>query len=356
MKSNREKQRFQGKNPWDPMKKKVLLFLWILFLALSLSGCIWIVEAPGEEPVEENGEPSEENGEDEGEDEGEEEAEEETGEDPSEDPLEEPPREPVEISPPVETQPDPGSGELKTPEEPVELTGVDENFPPGADVLKENTLTSDEVIRYFEEKYGHYGGSFTIQVSVGPDTYEQDGTLYHQKEVFYTLTRKEDNRVIGKEVLRQVFREVSLNPTIMDSLDGEYSRVVESDAVLSEIEERVIGRLNDARSQEGLSALSTASDLTRLARIKSMDMGLYNYFNHESPTYGSPFDMAAALGVQLRSENIQWATWELTSEEIHDNFMNSPGHRDNRMTPGFTEVGVGIIKLENGYYVTELFR
>ncbi len=347
MEPNEGKWSVKERNPKGFKRKNILLFLWIVFISLSLTGCFWIVEAPGEEPGE-NGAPSEQKSEDETE----EEAEDST----AENPVEESPSEPIEIDPPVETRPDPENRELKIPAEPLELTPVDENFPAGADVLKESTLTSEDVIGYFEEKYGHYGGSFVIQVSVAPDTYEREGTLYHQKEVFYTLTRKEDDRVIGKEVFRQVYREVSLNPPIMDTLDGEYSRVVENDRILREIEERVVGKLNDARGEQGLSALGTASDLTRLARIKSMDMGLYNYFNHESPTYGSPFDMARNLGVALRSENIQWATWELSAEEIHTNFMNSPGHRDNRMTEGFTEVGVGIIRLENGYYVTELFR
>jgi len=347
MESNRGSTGFKGRSFNRVLGKRLLLILWILLLALFVTGCFWIVEAPVEEP-QENGEPSEQDPEDESEGDWDGEV--------VENPGEEAQREPVQISPPVEMPANPRSGELKNPEEPIQTTEVDENFPEGADVLRESTLTSEEVIHYFEEKYGHFGGSFVIQVSVAPDTYEEGGTLYHQNEVFYTLTRKEDDRVIGKEVFREVFREVSLNPSIMDTLDGEYSRVIESGAILQQIEERVVGKLNDARIEQGLSTLSTATDLTRLARIKSMDMGLYNYFSHESPTYGSPFEMAANLGVQLRSENIQWATWELSAEEIHTNFMNSPGHRDNRMTAGFTEVGIGVIKLENGYYVTELFR
>lgn len=339
----------QSKGRW------IIIILSILILGLILSiaatGCFWVVEAPEEEPDNQEVTKTPEEMEAD---------EEEEVSDPSDKPLENPGEEPVEDTgktlPPMET---PGSGDgdsLKIPDQPVELIPVDENFPGDGDVLKEETLTSEGVIRYFEEKYGHYGGSFTIQVSVAPDTFEEEGKLHHQREALYTLTRKEDDRIIGKEVFRQVFRRVPLNPSISDNLDGEYQRVVESDFILREIEERVIGKLNDARSEQGLPALTRASDLTRLARIKSTDMGLYSYFNHTSPNYGSPFEMADALGVSLRSENIQWATWELKAEEIHTNFMESPGHRENRMTEGFREVGVGVIRLENGYYVTELFR
>ncbi|NBG88903.1 CAP domain-containing protein [Isachenkonia alkalipeptolytica] len=339
------------KSPGGFIIKLLLTLLLVIFISGNFTGCFWIVEAPVEEDPENQESPEGFEEEDPGD-----ESLEPPGESTGENPGGETPRETVEITSPVETGRSRENEELKIPEEPVEVTPVDENFPSEADVLKEETLTSEAVIRYFEDKYGHYGGRFMIQVSVGPDTFEEDGILHHQREAFYTLTRKEDDRVIGKEVFRQVHRKVSLNPSVMDTLDGEYSRVVESNTVLREIEERVIGKLNDARSEQGLGALSTASDLTRLARIKSSDMGLYNYFNHDSPTYGSPFEMASALGVSLRSENIQWATWELTAEEVHTNFMNSPGHRDNRMTEGFREVGIGVIKLENGYYVTELFR
>ncbi len=322
------------------------LFLLIILLSISLSACLEIVEeSPGENP--ETGEDLEETP-----GEGTEMIEEGMGGKSPTD-LQ---QEPVPISPPVETRPDPENGELTSPSEPVEVTEVDQNFPDSADVLEESSLTSEEVIGYFEEKYGPYGGSFVIQVSVGPDTFESEGYLHHQREVFYTLTRKEDDQVIGKEVLRQVYRRVALDPPIAETLEEEYSRVVEEDRIVEEIEAEIVQKLNETREENGLSTLSAASDLTALARIKSIDMGLYDYFNHNSPTYGNPFEMADALGVTLRSENIQWATWDLTAEEVHTNFMDSPGHRDNRMTDTFTEVGIGVMRLESGYYVTELFR
>ena len=83
-------------------------------------------------------------------------------------------------------------------------------------------------------------------------------------------------------------------------------------------------------------------ELTRLARLKSQDMINLNYFAHQSPTYGSPFDMMKAAGVTYRyaGENLAGAP---TVEQAHTGLMNSPGHRANILNPNFTHIGIGAI-------------
>lgn len=83
-------------------------------------------------------------------------------------------------------------------------------------------------------------------------------------------------------------------------------------------------------------------DLVRIARLKSTDMIQKNYFDHTSPTYGSPFDMMNKAGIAYRTagENLAGAS---TVTIAHTNLMNSPGHRANILNPAFTEIGIGII-------------
>ena len=58
--------------------------------------------------------------------------------------------------------------------------------------------------------------------------------------------------------------------------------------------------VNAERSKAGLAPLKIDMELVRLARLKSQDMIDLNYFSHQSPTYGSPFDMMKATGITYR--------------------------------------------------------
>ena len=62
---------------------------------------------------------------------------------------------------------------------------------------------------------------------------------------------------------------------------------------------RVVSLVNEIRAQYGLSALTLDESLCRYARVKSQDMQQNGYFSHESPTYGSPFDMMRSFGISI---------------------------------------------------------
>ena len=66
-----------------------------------------------------------------------------------------------------------------------------------------------------------------------------------------------------------------------------------------------------------------------------------NYFDHQSPTYGSPFDMMEKFGISygIAGENI---AGNGTVEKAFDAWMNSTGHRENILNKNFNYVGFGI--------------
>jgi len=66
------------------------------------------------------------------------------------------------------------------------------------------------------------------------------------------------------------------------------------------------------------------------------------YFSHNSPTYGSPFDMMKKYGVQYSyaGENLAGAS---TVSSAHTNLMNSSGHRANILKSNYTKVGIGVV-------------
>jgi uncharacterized YkwD family protein len=111
---------------------------------------------------------------------------------------------------------------------------------------------------------------------------------------------------------------------------------------LSAEEQTMVTLINQERNKAGLTSLSADSELSRVARIKSKDMIDQDYFSHQSPTYGSPFEMMNKFAIPYRSaaENIA------CNQNVHDAhraLMESPGHRENILNGTYTHVGIGIV-------------
>lgn len=120
-------------------------------------------------------------------------------------------------------------------------------------------------------------------------------------------------------------------------------------------EENAFLLLNQDRAANGRSALELDPALCDLARLKSRDMCLNNYFSHTSPTYGSAAQMLSAYGYAFTSvgENI---AHHATVEKAQAAFMSSSGHRQNILGSQWTKVGIGVWEDSQGFvYVTQLF-
>lgn len=111
---------------------------------------------------------------------------------------------------------------------------------------------------------------------------------------------------------------------------------------LTQAEQQMLDLVNRERVNAGLRPLQADLQLTRLARLKSQDMINNNYFAHQSPTYGSPFDMMRADGVSYRyaGENLAGTP---SVERAHSGLMNSPGHRANILNANYTHIGIGAV-------------
>lgn len=123
---------------------------------------------------------------------------------------------------------------------------------------------------------------------------------------------------------------------------------------LSAQEREMVEYVNQERVKAGLSPLQVDLDLARVARIKSQDMVDNGYFDHNSPTYGSPFEMMRSFGISYRAagENIAKNSSVMGA---HTALMNSEGHRANILNPNFTHIGIGIVSSGNMVTVTQMF-
>ncbi|GAB6138905.1 CAP domain-containing protein [Halanaerobaculum tunisiense] len=111
---------------------------------------------------------------------------------------------------------------------------------------------------------------------------------------------------------------------------------------LSAAEKEMLNLINQARAEAGLEPLQIDYRLVKIARAKSRDLIEEDYFAHQSPNYGSPFDMMDELAINyyLAGENLAGAA---NVELAHQNLMESQDHRENILHPDFTHVGIGII-------------
>lgn len=120
--------------------------------------------------------------------------------------------------------------------------------------------------------------------------------------------------------------------------------------------EAVLKLVNEERTKANLKPLTLSTKLTNIATMKSKDMAENNYFDHNSPTYGSPFEMLQKYGVQYKAAGENIAAGQKTPEEVMHSWMNSSGHRANILNANFTELGVGYYEGGSyGVYWTQTF-
>ena len=108
-------------------------------------------------------------------------------------------------------------------------------------------------------------------------------------------------------------------------------------------EKEVFDLINKQRTQNGLSALKLDTETLRVARIKAQDMVDNNYFSHNSPTYGSPFQMLNSFKISYKTAGENIAGNSSNSSAVTA-WMNSSGHKANILNSSFNYTGIGVVK------------
>jgi uncharacterized YkwD family protein len=115
-------------------------------------------------------------------------------------------------------------------------------------------------------------------------------------------------------------------------------------------EQQVLDLVNQERSKVGLKSLVMNSELSNMAMVKAKDMYDNNYFDHNSPKYGSPFDMMKQFGIEYSSAGENIAKGQNSPSQVMNDWMNSPGHKANILKNTFTQIGIAYY---NGGWVQE---
>lgn len=125
---------------------------------------------------------------------------------------------------------------------------------------------------------------------------------------------------------------------------------------VKKLEAEVARLVNVERSKKGLPALKLNWELSRVARYKSNDFIKKNYFAHQSPTYGSPFEMMKQFGIYYTAAGENIAKGQNSPAAVMNSWMNSPGHRGNILSSAYNQIGVGAAKDSKGtLYWTQMF-
>lgn len=178
--------------------------------------------------------------------------------------------------------------------------------------------------------------------SATPPVAEEKPEVTPQPEV--TAPEAAQPEVTVPEVLQpEVGTEPAKEETQTDKTD-------QSEDTNVDFAQQVVDLVNQERAKAGLKALQNDAALTNVAMIKAKDMYNNNYFDHHSPTLGSPFDLMKSEGVQYRTAGENIAKGQKTPEEVMKAWMNSEGHRQNIMNPNYTSIGVAYY---NGEWVQE---
>ena len=123
--------------------------------------------------------------------------------------------------------------------------------------------------------------------------------------------------------------------------NNEAGKATAEEVKTTEQAKEVLKLVNQERAKYGLKPLVLSSKLTDVATVKAKDMADKGYFDHTSPTYGSPFDMLKHFGVQysMAGENI--AAGQKDANEVMDSWLNSSGHRANILKAEYEQIGIG---------------
>ena len=131
------------------------------------------------------------------------------------------------------------------------------------------------------------------------------------------------------------------DPKVPDEEAPNVSEDVVTPENISDDAQRLLALTNNVRQERGAGRLEYSEDLSKVAYEKARDMVINNYFSHQSPSYGTPFEMMKAYGFNFvaAAENI---AGNQTVDGAFYAWMNSESHMKNVVNGDFTTTGIGV--------------
>lgn len=185
-----------------------------------------------------------------------------------------------------------------------------------------------------------------LNVRQGPGTGFKSVTLVYKNEYvrifaqigdWYVIQTDADYvGMVSKKYIKLIY------PQSSNSESGYLNGSTTTTSDLTADEQEVFDLINIQRTSSGLPALKIDEELQNVARVKARDMVDNNYFSHNSPTYGTPFNMIKKFGITYKAagENIAGNS---SNKEAVNAWMNSSGHKANILSNNYNYTGVAVV-------------
>lgn len=105
----------------------------------------------------------------------------------------------------------------------------------------------------------------------------------------------------------------------------------------------LLALVNQDRIREGMVPLLENAKLRQAAEAKARYILQNGYFAHTSPEGVTPWDFIKATGFAYAFAGENLALNYTSSYELEKDFLQSPGHRKNLLSPLYSETGIAVV-------------
>lgn len=190
----------------------------------------------------------------------------------------------------------------------------------------------------------------TLNVRSGPDTSYDVITTVRKNEYIrifaavgnWYIVQIEGDYIgaVSQKYVKPIYPNTNNNTGSSTNSGSNSGSTINS--TLTADEQEVFNLINQQRANNGLSALKVDAEVQRVAKIKARDMVDSSYFSHNSPTYGSPFDMLNSFKVSYKTAGENIAGNSSNSAAVNA-WMNSAGHKANILNSSYNYTGIGVV-------------
>lgn len=189
-----------------------------------------------------------------------------------------------------------------------------------------------------------------LNVRQGPGTNYKAVTLVYKNEYvrifaqigdWYVIQTDADYvGMVSKNYIKLIYLQSSNSGNNNSSGNTSSGNITTGE--LTKDEQEVFKLINEQRTAAGLSVLKIDEELQNVARVKAKDMVDNNYFSHNSPTYGTPFNMIKNFGIKYKAagENIAGNS---SNQGAVNAWMGSEGHKANILSNNYNYTGIAVV-------------